>query len=164
MERWLRWAAADREALATLALSHKISENHLREMMDWLEEISLRDGKPIQDILAEKAIYDTSTDPRLGRADRLKRIKEQLRRRRYPGLAQTEDQIRTHINALKLHPEIRLSVMPGLEGGHLKIEIQPANIAELRAAVAKLSNATSLRPLTAIFELLSGDGAEEQTK
>jgi hypothetical protein len=162
VERWLRWAAADREALATLALSHKISENHLREMMDWLEEISLRDGQSIQDILAEKAIYDTSTDPRLGRADRLKRIKQQLRRRRFPRLAQTEDQIRTHINALKLHPEIRLSVMPGLEGGHLRIEFQPANIAELRAAVAKLSNATSLRPLTAIFELLSGDSAEKQ--
>ena len=153
--------AADREALATLALSHKISENHLREMMDWLEEISLRDGKSIQDILAEKAIHDASTDPRLGRADRLKRIKEQLRRRRYPRLAQTEDLIRTHINALKLHPEIHLSVMPGLEGG-LKIEFEPANIADLRAAVAKLSKAMSLRPVAAIFELLSGDSAEDK--
>jgi hypothetical protein len=162
VERWLSWAPADREALATLALSLKIGENHLREMMDWLEEMALRDGKSIQNILADRPIYDASTDPRLGRADRLKRIKEQLRRRRYPRLAQTEDQIRTHINALKLHPEIHLSVVPGLEGGHLKVEFQSGSLAELSAFVAKLSEVLSLRPMGAIFELLSGDIGQAQ--
>jgi hypothetical protein len=162
LERWFSWTGADRDALATLAFSLKISENHLREMMDWLEEISLRDGKSIQDILAEKAIYDTSTDPRLGRADRLKRIKEQLRRQRYPRLAQTEDQIRAHINGLKLHPEIHLSVAPGLEGGRLRVEFQPGSTAELRALVAKLNDATLLSSMGAIFELLSGDSGKEQ--
>ncbi len=113
--------------------------------MDWLEEIALRDGKPIQDILAEKPIYDASTDPRLGRADRLKRIKEQLRRRRFPRLAETEDQIRNHINSLKLQPEIRLSVTPGLEGGQLNVEFEAGTTAEFKAAVRKLSEATSVR-------------------
>ena len=162
LDRWLSWAAADREALATLALSLKISENHLREMMDWLEEIALRDGKPIQDILAEKPIYDARTDPRLGRADRLKRVKEQLRRRRFPRLAETEDQIRNHINSLKLQPEIRLSVTPGLEGGQLNVEFEAGTTAEFKAAVRKLSEATSLRSLPAIFGLVSGDSGKEQ--
>jgi hypothetical protein len=162
LDRWLSWAAADREALATLALSLKISENHLREMMDWLEEIALRDGKPIQDILAEKPIYDARTDPRLGRADRLKRVKEQLRRRRFPRLAETEDQIRNHINSLKLQPEIRLSVTPGLEGGQLNVEFEAGTTAEFKVAVGKLNDATSLRSLPAIFELLSGNSGKEQ--
>ncbi|HEX7232185.1 MAG TPA: hypothetical protein VF452_17470 [Candidatus Binatia bacterium] len=162
VERWLSWAPADREALATLALSLKISENHLREIMDWLEEIALRDGRSIQDILAERAICDAGTDPRLGRADRLKRVKEQLRRRRYPRLAQTEDQIRTHINALKLHPEIHLSVVPGLEGGQLKVEFQSGSVAEFSAVVTKLSKIVALRPMAAIFELLSGDTPQPQ--
>ena len=162
LERWLSWAPADREALARLALSLKISENHLREMMNWLEEIALREGKSIENILAERSIYDASTAPRLGRADRLKRIKEQLRRRRYPRLAQTEDQIRSHINALKLHPEIHLNVMPGLEGGQLKVEFQSGSLAELSAVVAKLSEVLSLRPTAAIFELLSGETGQVQ--
>jgi len=140
-----------------LVLSLKIGENHLREMMDWLEEIALRDGKSIENILADRPIYDASTDPRLGRADRLRRVKEQLRRRRYPRLAQTEDQIRSHINALKLHPEIHLSVVPGLEGGQLKVEFQSGSLAELSVVVAKLTEVMSLRPTAAIFELLSGD-------
>ena len=172
LERWLSWAPVDREALAKLALSLKISENHLREMRDWLEEIALRDGRSIQDILAERAICDAGTDPRLGRADRLKRVKEQLRRRRYPRLAQTEDQIRAHISALKisalkisalkLHPEIHLSVVPGLEGGQLKVEFQSGSVAELSAVVTKLSKVVSLRPMAAIFELLSGDTPQPQ--
>ena len=162
LERWLSWAPADREALARLALSLKISENHLREMMDWLEEIALREGKSIENILAERPIYDASTAPRLGRADRLKRVKEQLRRRRYPRLAQTEDQIRIHINALKLHPEIHLSVVPGLEGGQLKVEFESGSVAELSSALTKLNAILSLRPTAAIFELLSGDTGTAQ--
>jgi len=157
VERWFSWPPPDREALAMLVLSLKIGENHLREMMDWLEEIALRDGKSIENILADRPIYDASTDPRLGRADRLRRVKEQLRRRRYPRLAQTEDQIRSHINALKLHPEIHLSVVPGLEGGQLKVEFQSGSLAELSVVVAKLTEVMSLRPTAAIFELLSGD-------
>ena len=82
--------------------------------MDWLEEISLRDGQSIHAILTSKAIDDSATDPRLGRADRLKRIKEQIRRLRFPRLAETEDSIRAKIQELKLHPEIRMSVPPGL--------------------------------------------------
>ena len=163
LERWLSWAADDRDALAALALSLKISENHLREMMDWLEEIALRESEPIQRILADKFIYDSNTDPRLGRADRLKRVKEQLRRRRYPRLARTEDKIRSHISALKLHPAIRLSVLPGLEGGQLSVEFQAGSVAEFKAAATKLNDAIPLAPLTAIFDLLSGHAEKEQS-
>jgi hypothetical protein len=92
----------------------------------------------------------------------LKRIKEQLRRRRFPRLAETEDQIRNHINSLKLQPEIRLSVTPGLEGGQLNVEFEAGTTAEFKAAVGKLSEATSLRSLPAIFELLSGNSGKEQ--
>ena len=60
-------------------------------------------GRVFDAILTSKAIDDIATDPRLGRADKLKRIKEQLRRLRFPRLAETEDAIRAKIQALKLH-------------------------------------------------------------
>jgi len=34
----------------------KIGENHLRDLMDWLEEISLRDGCAVDAILAERTL------------------------------------------------------------------------------------------------------------
>ena len=156
LERWLNWQPDDADALARLACTLKVSENHLRDLMDWLEEISLRDGQSIHAILTSKAIDDSATDPRLGRADRLKRIKEQIRRLRFPRLAETEDSIRAKIQELKLHPEIRMTVPPGLEGGQLRVEFSAANHAELKQLATKLIEATDKASMPEIFDLLAG--------
>jgi len=102
LQRWLNWNPHDGAALLDIALSLKAGENHLRDLMDWLEEIALRDGVVICEILANKAISEIRTDPRLGRADRLKRIKDQVRRMRFPRLSQIEDSIRSKSVLLRL--------------------------------------------------------------
>ena len=156
LERWLSWRAADAAALARLAFVLKISENHLRDLIDWLEEVALRDGVQIHAVLTSKAINDIETDPRLGRADRLKRIKEQVRRLRFPRLAETEDAIRAKIQELKLHPAIRLTVPAGLEGGQVRVELVAASQNELRQLAMKLSEATEKASMPEIFALLAG--------
>ena len=72
------------------------------------------------------------TDPRLGRADKLKRIKEQLRRLRFPRLAALEDSLARKHQALKLPAEIRLTVPPGLEGGRLRSSLRGPTKPELK--------------------------------
>jgi hypothetical protein len=162
LERWLNWEPAARDALGAIALNLKISENHLRDMMDWLEEIALRDHVKVDQILAAKMIEDVATDPRLGRADKLKRIKEQLRRQRYPRLAETEDQLRDRIHALQLPGAIRLSVAPGLEGGRLNVEFSAASAAEFKALALKLGEAASTSPVAEIFALLAGEPKDKE--
>lgn len=124
--------------------------------MDWLEEVALRDSVSIQAVLSTKAVDNIATDPRLGRADKLKRIKEHIRRLRYPRLAETEDAIRVKIQELKLHPEIRLSVAPGLEGGNLRVEFAAANYDELKRLAEKLHQAAEKKLPAEIFDLLAG--------
>jgi len=160
LERWLSWQPDDAGALARLAFALKVSENHLRDLMDWLEEISLREGQSIHAILTSKAIDDSATDPRLGRADRLKRIKEQIRRLRFPRLAEAEDTIRAKIQELKLHPEIRVSVPPGLEGGQLRVEFAAASHAELKQLATKLTEAMDKASMPEIFNLLAGHSSK----
>jgi hypothetical protein len=142
--------------LERVAIALKISENHLRDLMDWLEEIALRDHVTVHAILASKAIADIETDPRLGRADRLKRLKEQIRRLRFPRLADTEDAIRAKIQQLKLYPDIGLNVPPGLEGGHLRVEFAAASHDEFKRLADKLSEASNNNLMVDIFELLAG--------
>jgi tRNA G10 N-methylase Trm11 len=156
LERWLSWDAADGGALERLAFPLKISENHLRDLMDWLEEVALRDGVTIQAVLSTKAVDNIATDPRLGRADKLKRIKEHIRRLRYPRLAEIEDLIRAKIQELKLAPEIRLSVAPGLEGGNLRVEFSAASHDELKSLTEKLRQAAEKKLSAEIFDLLAG--------
>jgi len=149
---------ADRLALAKLALDLKIGENHLRDLMDWSEEIAWRDGVAIAAIFAGKALNDIATDPRLGRADKVKRIKESLRRLRFPRLAQTEDAVQGKIRALKLQPEIRVTVPPGLEGGRVQIEFSVTNQQDFKRLAEKLAAAAETSCTSEIFALLGGAG------
>jgi hypothetical protein len=164
IERWLSWEEPDRAALVEIAVNLKIGENHLRDVMDWLEEVALRDRLSIRDVLAGKAIKDILTHPGLGRADKLRRIKDQLRRMRFPRLAETEDTIQNKIRQLKLHPEIRLSVPAGLEGGRLVVEFTAASQEELQRAVKKLSAAAENETTSEIFQSLSGAPLEKSEK
>jgi hypothetical protein len=162
VDRWLGWQAADQDALEEIAVSLKVSENHLRDMMDWLEEIALRDGSNISAILKRPAMGSIKTDPRLGRSDKLKRLKEQLRRWRFPRLAAIEESIRVKIQALKLPAAIHLSVSPGLEGGAVHVSFSAGSPGEFEKLTHRLSDAASSRIVAEIFDSLSGGGAENE--
>ncbi|HEU4346129.1 MAG TPA: hypothetical protein VFU31_31650 [Candidatus Binatia bacterium] len=161
LQRWLSWGELDRAALFRLAIGLKIGENHLRELMNWLEEIALRDRTKIHEILARKNLAETETDPRLGRADKIKRIKERMRRLRFPRLAHLEDSIRMHIQELRLHPGIKLSVAPGLEGGRLRAEFDAASQTEFGKLAGKLAAAADTDSMRQIFALLAGEPDEQ---
>ena len=163
VERWLAWSERDRDGLFRVAYALKVSENHLRDLMDWLEEISLRDRFSIDEILSRRDIVHIQTDPRLGRADKLKRIKEKLRRLRFPRLADTEDSLWLRIQGLKLHPEVRLSVPAGLEGGKLHVEFDASSPEELTSLSTRLVEAAHKELVKEIFALLSGETTKDQT-
>jgi len=156
LDRWLSWDQPDREALLSLVVELKMGENHQRDLMDWLEEIAQRDESKVQGLLASKVIKDIESDPRLGRADKLKRIKDQVRRLRFPRLAQTEDLIRAKIQELKLYPEIKVTVPPGLEGGRLRVEFSASSHDQLKKQLAQLTEAAENNSLAEVFGLLTG--------
>jgi hypothetical protein len=133
-------------------------------MMDWLEEIALRDRSVIRDILASGGSTEIASDPRLSPADRVKRIKEQIRRLRFPRLSQIEDRLHARIRELKLQPQISLSVPPGLEGGRLRFEFHVANLPELQRLIAKLAEAAQNPATSEIFSLLNGETSYRQER
>lgn len=157
LERWLNWHPSDKEALLGLTLALRIGENHLRDLMDWLEDIALLAQAKIHDILLSDSVKEIESDPRLGRADKLKRIKEQIRRLRFPRLSRIEDVIQMRIRELKLYPQVKLSVPPGLEGGHLRVEFNASSHDELRSSIARLAEAAEKESVSEIFRLLRGE-------
>jgi len=162
LDRWLGWDQLARDTLFRLAVGLKVGENHLRDLMDWVEEIALRDQSTIAEILTWKPIVDIESDLRLGRADKLKRVKEELRRLRFPRLTQIEDSIRMRIQELRLHPEIRLTVPRGLEGGKLRVEFSASTPEELKKLTVKLAEATAANSIREIFALLAGEAVENR--
>ena len=160
LERWLRWDDGDREALFRMVSGLKIGENHQRDLMDWLDEITLRDHLSVGEILNSKTIRDIESDPRLGRADKIKRIKDEVRRLRFPRLAQTEDLIRERIRQLKLPAGISVSVPAGLEGGKLQIQLYSTTPDELKTQLTGIREAAETDSMREIFQLLAGRAIE----
>ncbi|MEE8074556.1 MAG: hypothetical protein V3T60_02900 [Candidatus Binatia bacterium] len=156
LERWLKFPEADREAMLELARGLRTGENHFRDLMDWLEEVSLRDGVSVLEILKGKSIEPIWSDPRLGRNDKLRRIKEELRRLRFPRLVQVEGEIQKRIRQMKLRPQIKISVPPNLEGGTLTLQLRATGHEELRGLFREISQILEGTEMKEIFDLLMG--------
>jgi hypothetical protein len=157
-ESWLDLPEADGEALLELAEALQVGENHFRDVLDWLEEIALRDGTDFRAVLRGEAVAKVFDDPRQGRNDKLKRVKEELRRLRYPRLAETEEEIRNRIRELKLGPRIQMTAPLNLEGGALTVQLRAASQEELTRLTRELSEAAEKKSVGEIFQLLGGKG------
>ena len=139
LDRWLQLSEADQETLLEFADRLRLGGNHFRDFLDWLE-----------------TFLRVLSDPRLGRNDKLKCLKEELRRLRFPRLSQIEEGIRQKIRELKLKPQIQMTVPAGLEGGALTIQMRATSYEELRRLAAELHRALEEDSLKEIFVLLSG--------
>jgi len=157
-ERWLAYSEADRGALLELIREVRPGENHFRDLVDWLDEIALRDATQIATLFREK-LSDVVTDPRLGRNDKLKRLKEELRRLRFPRLAGIEDEIQRRIRNLKLPAGISISVPQGLEGGGVAVKIEATSQEDLRRLAAEASRAADSDDMKEIYSMLGGGAA-----
>lgn len=156
LERWLNLADSDRQALLGLAQELKMGESHFRDFLDWLEEIALRDGVALCEIFKRDSILRLSSNPRLGRNDKLKRIKEEIRRLRFPRLSQTEDEIQKRIREMRLTPQIQITVPPGLEGGVLTVQLRATGYDELKRLSKELGELLEKKAMKEIFDLLQG--------
>ena len=157
LERWLKLTEPAQAVLFKLVRELKMGENHFRDIVDWIEEISLREGMEVHEILSRDSISKISSDPRLGRSDKLKRVKEELRRLRFPRLARLEQEIQERIRLLKLGPQIQISVPPGLEGGVLMVQLKSASYPGLKGLVEELGRVVEREPLKEIFDFLGGE-------
>jgi len=146
----------DQAAVLNLARLLKLGENHFKDILDWLEEIALRDGLAIHELLQSGPLEKIWSDPRLSRNDKLKRGKDEIRRLRFPRLSKLEEGIKSRIQSLKLRRSIEVQIPAGLEGGQLTIQIKAGSLAELKNALDELHEKSKTKAWEEVFELLGG--------
>jgi hypothetical protein len=151
--RWQVWREEDRAALLSLAEELQLGENHLRDFLDWLEEIVLRDGSTVCSLLARPELR-RPLDAKLSRNDKLKAVKDALRKLRYPQLSRLEDNLRAAVKALDLGGRVRVSFPPAFEGDEVTVEITARNVKELDESVTRLQRQLDDGALQRVFDLL----------
>lgn len=154
VERWLGLSDADGEALLGLARSLRLGENQLRDLWHWAEEIAARDGGSLAEVLA--ATRRRAESVGLGRADRLKRVKAELRRRRFPQVAAREDRVAALVEQLGLSG-VQIRWPAFLEGDVLRFEFEARSAEGLAAHAAALLAAAQHPACREIFAVLDGD-------
>ena len=130
LARWKAWDEEDQAALFVVAQKLQLGENHLRDFLDWLEEITARDGGAVRELLTRAEIYQPLQST-LSRNDKLKAVKAALRKIRYPRLSRLEDDLRMSVKALDLGNRIQVSFPPTLEGEEITVELKARNLREL---------------------------------
>ncbi len=157
LERWLHLVESDREALLDLAKALSIGENHLRDFLDWTDEMSLRDGVGLGKVLMGDPIEPIWTDSKLGRSDKLRRVKQELRRLRFPRLVQVEREIQKRIRSMGLKSEIQLTVPTSLEGGSLMVQLRSTSHEDLKRLTGELGPLLDRTEIKEIFDFLRGE-------
>jgi len=151
--RWQAWTEEDQAAWLSVAEELQLGENHLRDFLDWLEETVLRDGGTIHSLLARPELR-RPLDAKLSRNDKLKAVKEALRKLRYPQLSRLEDDLRAAVKALDLGSRVRVSFPPAFEGDEVTVEITARNVKELDEGVTRLRQRIAAGALQRVFDLL----------
>jgi len=135
------------------------SENHLREIMDWLEEIEVRDGVSPAAVLAEQPLRASVSDRKVGRSDRLKRVKACIWKRRFPRLARLQAELHELAVENGLAGEkLRIAFPPGLEGEEITVSLRPGSEAELRELIEHVEQCLQGGVFTRLFSLLHDCG------
>jgi len=153
LARWQAWTEEDQAALLPFAEELQLGENHFRDFLDWLEEIVLRDGGTIRGVLSRAEVH-RSLEVKLSRNDKLKAVKDVLRRIRYPRLSRLEEDLRTAVKALDLGGRVRVSFPPSFEGDEVTVEIKVRNVEELHDSVTRLRQRLDDGRLQRMFDLL----------
>ena len=153
IDRWLALTVADGAALLDVASELRLGENQLRDLWEWADDIAARDGLSLAQILTSDPVA-AALRSQVSRNDRLKRVKDALRRLRCPQLTAIEERLAGLVRALALPQSVRLTFPEGLEGDAVRVEIVAESAAALRAAAARLHTAADTDVCAEIFTLL----------
>ena len=137
LARWQAWPAADQAALLSLLQDLQCGENHLKDVLDWFEEIAARDEQTVADILERRELRSARATPG-SRRDKLKAVKTVLRKIRYPRLTRLEENVRQAVKALDLGRAGQVSFPPDFEGDEVTLTLTVRNVHEFRDVLSQL--------------------------
>jgi ParB-like chromosome segregation protein Spo0J len=113
--RLLRWPEEDQPALIPLLRKLHLGENRLRECIETLYEIALREGKGPSAILEESEFKEILDDPRQDRPQRTEAFRERLIRRRYPLFSAMRRSFFQCRSRLRIPPDLSVQASPYFE-------------------------------------------------
>ncbi len=143
-------ATADR--VTTLLGRLGLGLNRQRELLEWLVGISRREAISIPSLLKEDEIEDILRDDDMDRGERGRRLRQCLKRRRYPELTEAENRFRRAVRAFKLEPGIQLHCPPHFEGQNYSLKIDFKHQQDLISKYRNLESVVTSTKMASLWD------------
>ena len=148
---FLRFSPQERVLLSQLITRLKLSKNKQAELSENFAVIKERDGVGIGTLLKSEEVNEIFSDQRIGLVAQGDRIREYVRRLRYPRLAQAEESFRKKKERLTLKG-VDLIPPPYFEGEEFKVSFSFTTVDEFKKRLALLQTIAEKEELKEIVE------------
>ncbi len=151
------FSSNDRRSIFLLISELKVGVNKLKELLNYLEEISLRDERTISTILASQEIRAILTDQKHRGPQRIDALRAALRTQRFPRLSRLESQYQETLQRLKPSCGIRLTTDRIFEDDSMNAAFRFSSPEELKTAATELLRLSETPELDTILRLIRGE-------
>lgn len=156
------WRADARRVFFEIVEALRPGANKLTELATWLEEIGLRDDKPLTSVMVDLRLRTMSQDASLEPPERLKVVRETVRRARFPTLASLTRRASELVAELQLEPYVAVTPPDGFEGDGFEARFNFSSPEELRRIGTLLEKASGHPAAEELRRLLAEGLAEEE--
>lgn len=136
-----------RSVISGWFLKIRFNVNYQRDFIEYLDDISHREGLSIRQVLSDDSLSVLLHDEKQNQPQRIKAVMDELRRRRFPALTRAERTFRNRVRALKLPPDVRIEHPPGFESPGYRAEVQFSDGETLRKRLLETAALQGLESL-----------------
>jgi hypothetical protein len=159
VQKWLSLGEQGRTRLLEIAENLKMHTGQFIAALALLEEIALREGQDVGEILACPSLHRVLNSAGSG-PGRARALLDELRALRYPRLKHASERLAEGVAAIKLPPGIKIVLPRDLASDEVRIEIIAHGSVEMEQLLACLK--VKSREIVGIAEMLGGaDGGSE---
>jgi len=148
---FLRFSPQERVLLSQLITRLKLSKNKQIELSENFAVIKERDGVGIETLLKSEEVNEIFSDQRIGLVAQGDRIREYVRKLRYPQLSKAEEDFRKKKNRLELKG-IDLIPPPYFEGEEFRIHFSFTTVREYKKKIELLRSIADSEEFREIVE------------
>lgn len=142
VQKWLALDERGRTRLLEIAENLKMHTGQFIAALALLEEIALREGQVVGEILARPSLRRVLNSAGSG-PGRARVLLDELRALRYPRLKRASERLAEGVAAIKLPPGIRIVLPRDLASDEVRVEIVAYGSAEMEQLLACLSAKSS---------------------
>jgi len=151
--RLARLPAEDQKALGRILRVLVFGANLLREILDLTDEIFLREGIPLRELLSRESFRTLLENPDLTSTQKRDRIRNILRSMRFPGLTEETERLGELLKRVG-SPGVPLRLPPFLEGDALQVSFSFKSIQELKGRLRELGEMAEREEVVEVLKRL----------